>query len=171
MSAVYFIGDTHWGHRNILKYRPEFSSVEEHDEVIFDNIMSVANRRNHLWLMGDCFFNHESVRHLDRIAAAFAAVKFVVGNHDTDNDERQEVLKRVIHICTKVHSLVKYREFWLSHAPIHTCELRGRFNVHGHMHSQSVGDDRYLCVSCEQVDYKPVTLEQVREKFVERGAY
>lgn len=169
MSAVYFIGDTHWGHRNILKYRPEFSSVEEHDRVILDNIMSIADKRSHLWLLGDCFFDWYSLAFLDHIVKGFAAVKFVIGNHDTDSDDRQEIVREVISLCTKVHSLVKYKEFWLSHVPMHPCELRGRFNVHGHMHNQSVDDSRYLCVSCEHTGYKPITLDEVRERFT--GAY
>ena len=31
MSQIFFIADLHIGHRNILKYRSEFSSVKEHD--------------------------------------------------------------------------------------------------------------------------------------------
>ena len=31
MSKVFFISDTHFGHNNICKYRPQFSSAKEHD--------------------------------------------------------------------------------------------------------------------------------------------
>ena len=169
MSKVYFIADTHWGHRNILKYRPQLSSVEEHDRTIFENIMSVSNKRNHLWLLGDCFFDWYALAFLDECVKRFQAVNFVIGNHDSDSGDRQEILREVVATCNKVHSLVKYHRFWLSHAPIHPCELRGMLNIHGHMHSESVEDERYQCVSCEHTDYSPISLEDIRDRFGEIG--
>tara|TARA_R110000765_G_scaffold367491_2_gene457637 strand:- start:742 stop:972 length:231 start_codon:yes stop_codon:yes gene_type:complete len=67
-------------------------------------------------------------------------------------------------LIDNIHGLVKYKGIWLSHAPIHESELRGKFNVYGHSHTASIDDDRYLCVSCEQVDYKPVNFQAIKEK-------
>lgn len=38
-------------------------------------------------------------------------------------------------------------------------DVRG--NIHGHIHDKEVGDSRYFCVSCERVNYKPITLEEL----------
>lgn len=166
MSQVFFIGDTHWGHRNILKYRPEFSSIQEHDETIFQGIMSVSGKRNTLWLLGDNFFSEEEVdRYLPTMCDSFMHVNWVPGNHDTDNASRQRAFRKAVTRVNKVHALCHYHEFWLSHAPIHDSELRGRKNIHGHTHSVSVKDPRYLCVSCEQVNYKPISLDEIRSIF------
>lgn len=43
-------------------------------------------------------------------------------------------------LCNKVYSLVKYKGFWLSHAPIHPEELRGCKNIHGHCHDAVISD-------------------------------
>jgi hypothetical protein len=59
-------------------------------------------------------------------------------------------------------------------------ELDYRFpkNIHGHIHDKivtkdiyeygykvnTVPDDRYICVSCERVDYVPRTLEELLNK-------
>jgi calcineurin-like phosphoesterase family protein len=51
----------------------------------------------------------------------------------------------------------------LTHIPVHPSQLRGRMiNVHGHLHSQTVGDPRYRCVSVEQTQFAPVRLEDLR---------
>lgn len=165
MSTSYFIGDTHWGHKNILKYRPDFPSIEKHDTTILENILSVSNKKAHLWLMGDCFFQEYALDYLAEIKKAFAAVHFVIGNHDTDTKDRQVILRNAIYMCDKVHALTKYHRFWLTHAPIHPCELRGLLNIHGHMHTQTVPDHRYLNVSCEQVDYTPISIDEIRKRF------
>ena len=44
--GVFFIGDTHLGHTNAIKWRTNFSTPEEHDETIFNNIMNVSGKRN-----------------------------------------------------------------------------------------------------------------------------
>jgi calcineurin-like phosphoesterase family protein len=71
--------------------------------------------------------------------------------------------------------MVKYKGIWLTHCPVHESELGYRVNknIHGHIHEKlvtkdvyewgyridSIPDERYICVSCEHVDYKPKTLE------------
>lgn len=47
----------------------------------------------------------------------------------------------------------------LTHIPVHPRELRGRaVNIHGHLHANTIGDPRYVCVSVEQTDFRPVLL-------------
>ena len=64
--------------------------------------------------------------------------------------------------------LYKYKEFWLSHAPIHPCELRGKRNIHGHVHQNHVMDEhhkrdnRYINVCVENTDGAPVSLDKIR---------
>lgn len=68
----------------------------------------------------------------------------------------------------EVHGLLKYKEFWLSHAPLHPDELRGKNNVHGHVHTESVNDLQYLNVSVDSsfMNFFPRTLHEIREGFV-----
>ena len=58
--GVFFIGDTHLGHTNAIKWRTNFSTPEEHDETIFNNIMNVSGKRNQLYVLGD-FCIHKNV--------------------------------------------------------------------------------------------------------------
>lgn len=52
--------------------------------------------------------------------------------------------------------------FLLTHIPVHPSQLRGStVNVHGHLHSATVGDPRYRCVSVEQTDFAPIPLKDL----------
>lgn len=66
-----------------------------------------------------------------------------------------------------VQGFMKYKEFWLSHCPIHPAELRGKTNLHGHVHSATIDDVRYFNTSLENINYKPISLYMIREKIKE----
>lgn len=165
MSKVYFVSDLHLGHKNICAYRTQFSSQQEHDSFVLENILSCGGKRNTLWMLGDCFFSEESYDSLKEISKAYMQVNWVLGNHDTDNAQGKNNVKRAIKedLINKIGSLFKYKGYWLSHAPIHPDELRGSRNIHGHVHNKPiVGDDRYIAVCLEQTDYKPIAFEDIK---------
>lgn len=171
MSESYFIGDPHLRHRNICKYR-DFSSNEEHDGLVEENILSVSNKRNTLWLLGDVFFSDDCYNFATEVCDKFAHVKVLLGNHCTENNQRWGLLRRLIieNDNFTVHGMLSKYGYWITHAPLHDSELRGKvLNVHGHTHSVSVDDHRYLCVSAEQIDYKPISLMTIRGIVEERG--
>ncbi len=50
----------------------------------------------------------------------------------------------------------------LSHIPVHPSQLgRGTLNVHGHLHARSLDDLRYLCVSVDQTEFRPIPLDRL----------
>jgi calcineurin-like phosphoesterase family protein len=55
------------------------------------------------------------------------------------------------------------KEFILTHCPIHPSQLeyRYKYNIHGHVHENSINDPRYINVSAEVIDYTPKTLEEL----------
>ena len=162
MSAVYFIGDCHFGHNGISnKFRKEFSSDEEHNEVIHQNILSVRGGNNQLWLLGDIFFKQSEFWRLGEYAKAFQNVHITLGNHC----HPQTFIEARKYKNVKIWGIVKKYGLWISHAPIHECELYRGKCLHGHTHSKSVGHPDYVCVSCEQVGYTPISLEGVMERF------
>lgn len=168
MSNMYFVGDPHLGHRNITKFRKQFNSVQEHDGFILDRILSTAGKKNTLFLMGDCFFTEEHIKSAREIRKGYRKINFILGNHDTDNPERRRVLKTLITegLVDEVHSMLKYKEFWVTHCPMHPEELRGKKNIYAHTHSYTIQDDSlYQCVSLEQTDYRPIELSEIRERF------
>jgi calcineurin-like phosphoesterase family protein len=73
-------------------------------------------------------------------------------------------MRQLVDAYDEVYSLFKYKNMWLSHAPIHPDELRGRVNIHGHTHYHVIDDSRYLNVCMEQIDYTPIELHELRKK-------
>ena len=93
--------------------------------------------------------------------------KVILGNHDKPSHV-PELLKHV----NSVGGMVQYKGVVLTHCPIHPSELEYRFplNIHGHIHDKVVmldhwtntPDQRYICVSCERIDYTPKTLDELK---------
>jgi calcineurin-like phosphoesterase family protein len=80
----------------------------------------------------------------------------ILGNHD------EFAIDEYFKVFNKVHGFVKYKGCWLSHAPIHPNSLRGKINIHGHMHSNALDDSRYICVSVEKCNGIPITFDAIR---------
>ncbi|QCQ64939.1 hypothetical protein Barba33A_gp070 [Rheinheimera phage vB_RspM_Barba33A] len=82
MTKHYFIADTHFGHSNIhMKFRKEFSSQEEHNETIHENIMTCGNKQDCIWLLGDIIFKESEFWRISAYAKKFQQVYYVLGNH------------------------------------------------------------------------------------------
>lgn len=162
MSRVLFCADLHLGHKNIVKYRHQFATVEEHRNHIHDRWHSRVGKNDVVMVLGDACFSQEAV---DDLATWTGSKILIAGNHDTEHLHMLD-LSRAFY---KIHGLLRYKKFWLSHAPIHPAELRGKPNIHGHVHSETLPDDRYLNVSMEGIDYTPLHYTDVEMIFRQRG--
>lgn len=158
---VYLAGDLHLGHRNICQYREVFEDLDAHDEAIYDMLSDSLGKKNPLWLLGDIAFTKEAIETLAKFNTK--RIKLVLGNHDV-GERGIKISDWVQAGFTDIYGLVKYKEFWMSHAPIHTQALRGCHNIHGHLHDRKVIDDRYTCVSLEHSNYELFTLESIRQR-------
>jgi len=170
--AVYVISDTHFGHTNILKFRDGFDSIEQHDRTITDNILSVCGKRDTLYILGDVCVYKESWKYVEEIASGVEFLHICLGNHCNER-KGSPTLEDYMSVCKSVFGMKKYKSAWLTHAPIHPDELRGKINIHGHVHSNNVGDIRYFNASCENIGYKPVNIATVIEalKGVNNGTH
>ena len=162
MSTPRFVADLHLGHRNIYKYRPVFESTLHNDLYFMKLLSKIATKRDSLYFLGDIAFDEN---YLNFIADLPGTKILIPGNHCTEYIP----MRKLVDVYDDVHSLLKYKEFWLSHAPIHPDELRGKKNVHGHVHAASVEDIRYMNVSVDSSfsAFKPRTLEEVRSGFAQ----
>lgn len=176
MSQVLFMGDMHLGHRGIHnKFRTEFSSDDEHNYTLYNNLKSVMTKRTKTFFMGDVAFDD---KWLQRIKDLPGSKVLILGNHDTDKFGYH--IRDLVNVYDDIYSLLKYKDFWLSHAPIHPDELRGKVNIHGHVHDQSIlvgctdelynwddpahqqDDPRYINVCPEKWLWYPVSLQTVQ---------
>lgn len=171
MSKVYFTSDTHFATTNMKKFRKQFSSMEEHDAVILDNINSTLNKRDTLYILGDIAADAAATyEFLNKIRCE--NINVIMGNHDIFSKKDT----RWMGLCNYIGGFLTYRNFWVSHCPIHPTEVVWRRgNIHGHTHSKNmllpdgvIEDPRYFNVCLEQTDYKPIAFTRIEEIYNDR---
>lgn len=162
MSNVWFIGDLHAGHKNIHKFRTQFESEEEHFQHMKQVYHSLVTKRDRVFFMGDTAFTKE--RLLD-VGTWIGHKTAILGNHCL---EMECTIQDYVGVFDDVQGFMKYKEFWLSHAPIHPNELRGKTNLHGHVHCATIPDDRYFNCSLENINYRPISLHEIRQIIEQR---
>lgn len=130
MSDIWFVSDTHFGHKNIIKYcgRP-YADTGEMDAALLDNWNKVVKPEDTVWHLGDvAFHNHEIIGQLNGF------INLVPGNHD------HERRKKVEPFVDKWHDEVVYleidskRKFTLCHYPFESWRREYPFHLHGHSH-------------------------------------
>ncbi len=160
MANVLFCSDLHFGHTNIGKFRAPAGVVseEENRNKIIQDWRSKVTKRDVIYVLGDACFTMETVGEFALLPGKKILIR---GNHDLL--DTQVYLK----YFEGVYGLLKYKEFWLSHAPIHPDELRGKVNLHGHVHFSSIKDKRYVNCCPENlwptVGSSLISLQEVRQ--------
>lgn len=161
MGKKYIISDLHLGHKNILKFSGPLrggATWEEHDLWIMDQWNSVVTKHDFVYLLGDAAMNREALEKVKRLKGNKVLVR---GNHDVYNT------RTYLEYFQEVYGLHHYkRVFWMSHAPIHPTELRGRFNLHGHVHQHSIDDSRYINCCVEMTYGVPQNLDDLYDKYL-----
>jgi calcineurin-like phosphoesterase family protein len=69
------ISDTHFGHNNAIKWRP-FKTIQEHDEVIYNNIIKTVNKNDVLWILGDVCLHPDSLHYVYKINVSCEAIDY-----------------------------------------------------------------------------------------------
>ena len=155
MNNIFFISDLHFGHKNLIHWRMPgvFKDIEEHDEWLIEQINSVVTQRDVLWILGDIAWNSQALKKVSKLQGS---KHLILGNHDT------LAITRYLEVCNAIRpGLFRYKNFWLSHAPVHPEELRGIKNIHGHVHSNSIKNDMYINVCVEALNGTPLALEDI----------
>jgi calcineurin-like phosphoesterase family protein len=152
-NKIYVIADLHLDHINIAKLRG-FETAEEHDEYLIKQWNSVINKRDTVWVLGDIGLTKKGYHKLDRLKGI---KNIVLGNHD-----KPEFVPELQKYVNKICGSVQLKKCILTHIPIYPTEFyRWEKNIHGHIHSDKIQDDRYVCVSFEHTEMKPVLLNDL----------
>lgn len=162
MADIWFISDTHLGHENILKFTRNdgtplrrFSSLEEMHHTILSNWNSVVKPQDKVYHLGDVAFRDWALRLLKN---ANGHKRLILGNHDRFKMSMyQEVFE-------KIYGVGRVDRLWLTHVPMHVDSVAPDNcvgNVHGHLHYRTIDHSKYLNVSVECIDYRPIHLDQV----------
>lgn len=129
MANVWFCSDLHVGHRNIGNFRKEVKDDQDNRDYIKLWWDRLVTKRDLVWVLGDSAFTEEGI---DWIAQLKGEKRLVRGNHcDLPTTS-------YLRAFSEIYGIVKYKGMWLTHAPIHPEELRGKPNCHGHVHYHSI---------------------------------
>jgi calcineurin-like phosphoesterase family protein len=164
MSKTFFISDTHFGHTNICKFtnydgsplRP-WDIIEEHDAALIENWNRVVRQEDKVYHLGDCVIAR---RHLQVFKSLNGRKRLVRGNHDIF--KTTEYLEHF----DEIYGVRVLSDMILSHIPLAKECITARFhvNVHGHLHGNTMKDPAYFSVCCEQIEYTPIELEDLRAR-------
>lgn len=140
MGNTWFVSDTHFGHKNIIKYsnRP-FNSVEEMDALMIQNWNKLVKPNDTVYHLGDfAFGKFEFVR--DVIRELNGKKHLILGNHDKIIREYTSILAGAMSL---LEGVCEYREvnvpgtlIVLAHYGhrVWNKSHRGSIHLYGHSH-------------------------------------
>lgn len=195
MTNTWLYADPHFGHYGTAveflradgsKLRP-FTSVAEQDETLIANYNALVGDKDRVYILGDLLMKPWAIQSVERLKGRKVLIK---GNHD--NQKLNKYLPHFDDIRSfhKLDSIVEgvRRSFVMTHIPIHPdCMDRWDCNIHGHLHQHRIMqrqrtmsyfngevtefkhewvDPRFLCVSVEHTDYKPISFDDAVKRWV-----
>lgn len=155
---IYFIGDTHFDHKNIIKYthRP-FANVTEMNNAIKTNWNRTVGDDDTVYFLGDWTFGwgHRPAEYWKRqLKGNIVSIR---GSHDRE-------VKGIKLENTKVLHVNGYN-FLLIHNPSDRKTEWHGWVIHGHVHNHNMdnypfinGERKTINVSAEVINYTPVSL-------------
>ena len=158
----YFIGDTHFGHKNIIAYekRP-FRDAEEMENKIIKLWNSTVKKAELVYHVGDLsFYPKDITEHI--IQQLNGRIFLIKGNHDGHSNQWY----RDIGIWeVSFHPVIIHDFIVVSHEPAYLPKDGPYRNIHGHTHSVSYMSPMYCNVSADAIGYKPMSMDDIIKRF------
>lgn len=144
------IGDTHFGHDNIIRYshRPV-----DHDALMVANWKRIVKPNEIVLHLGDVYFKNPELVARAKLPGQIYVLR---GNHDKDRalGELREMGWKLI--APFQYQMGKWR-FVFTHWPLEALGANV-INVHGHTHTLPDRSARHLSLCVERWDYRPQPL-------------
>lgn len=147
--------DLHIDHFKAAKARG-FGTLKEFQETVAEAWLKTVTPRTTIILVGDVALYRDGLSFIKTLPGKKILVP---GNHDL---ERDNDMRDVLEVYDDVRVDWKHkRGIWFSHIPMHPGQLRGRRQVHGHIHEDIIQDERYINVCWDHLKEGPVDLEKI----------
>ena len=172
-ERLFFTSDTHFGHRNIIKYcqRP-FSCIEEMDDALIANWNRVVGKDDIIFHLGD-FAMGGSAEWSRLLQKLNGKIYLILGNHDMKTIGAG--FSRLEGVAMQMLINVKGQKIYLNHYPFlcYGGAYRNTWQLYGHVHTghanRGLDAPRLEMMLPTQYDvgvdnnnYIPVSFEQVK---------
>jgi len=167
LRKIWVTSDTHFSHKNMLKFtkedgslvRPEFRDVHHMNDEIITRWNETVGDDDIIYHLGDIGFNQSDLATI--LPCLKGHKRLLLGNHDnfdmsfySDHFEKIGVVRQ-------------FGKVLLSHYPVHidpNDHHSYELNIHGHIHHQPAPTKKHVNVSVEKTDYTPVLLDRLVAK-------
>lgn len=165
MPNLFFTGDTHFNHYNIIKYcRRPFQNTKEMDECVISRWNEVVGKADTIYHVGD--FANKNTKYAEEILRRLNGRKFLcIGNHDKQmrqlaryfDDMRESFLiktanKQLIFLSHYLHKVWPHSHYGAWHLFGHS---------HGGMNAYAEKEGKLLDVGVDSHDFYPWSLDEV----------
>ncbi len=167
---IFLVSDHHFAHqapynkftREDGKFlRHEFANADEGDEAMIERHNKIVKAEDRVYFLGDVVFHKRDLYKVGRMTGRKVLIK---GNHDLLE------AKDYLEYFDDIRGIHQFAGIVMSHVPIHPESLaRWGYCAHGHLHANRVKlntgvvDPRYFNVSVEQINYTPISLEEIKK--------
>lgn len=190
-QQLYFLADSHYNHKNIVRGTTEWKNLDENDnrvrnfdtidqmnETLINNINSKIGQDDIIFHLGDWSFGgFEKIKEFrDRIVCQ--NIYLLIGNHDHHQEAQKEdchllftqVFPSYLELEVKLFSTPKSTKtrhhFIMSHYPIASWHNmnKGWMHLHGHVHfpfNLKLGPGKMLDVGMDGNNYYPYSLDEI----------
>lgn len=191
-QRVFFTGDQHFGHENVIRFdnRP-YSSVEEMDEALINKWNNKVAPGDIVYVLGDLIWktkngtaddllkklngqkilmkgNHDRFLHNAKVKKALAGIK----DHDLITVELKDGTKKQVFICHYFTPLYPSHFYGGIHLHAHshiTAEHTEELRIAKELNERGFLNEIYN-VGCMHWNYEPVTLDEILERGVLYGS-
>lgn len=170
MPNIFIISDHHFDHANILNFKTpdgsplrSFKDVDHMNEHMVEQHNSVVRPQDKCYFLGDIAMTDTGINYLKRLNGH---KRLILGNHDYGNMRLYQPYFEAIYSSRLLDKMI------FTHIPIHPASLgKAIANVHGHVHhdgNAAVFGKQYYNVCVENLDYTPISLEDLKKKVLKK---
>jgi calcineurin-like phosphoesterase family protein len=155
--STFVVADLHFGDRATCSRHRQpagspvhfFSNAAKADAEIIHRWNETVGPDDIVYVLGDIGRG----RAAEQVRCLSGEKHLVAGN----GDDVARIIKAGLFASVRVWK--HFPRLLLTHVPVHPSQLRGRTrNIHGHLHARRINDPRYVCVSLEQTDFRPIRI-------------
>lgn len=168
-NRIFVTSDTHFRHKNILKYEAEFrpfENVEQMNVELINRWNSVVGPMDVVFHLGDFGFTSKNLTRI-LLSRMNGRKILLLGNHDREQKIKREKWIELGFSRVFSHPFMMDNRFIFSHEPLAEIPA-GKINIYGHVHSskdfKTFETNRY-CVCVERHDLKPVEYAKIVELY------